>query len=103
MSTTCWPAQTVLGHVQFELFDAVFAGAGDTLSAALAALLATGIDLGEAASEALNYLDRCLDAGFRPGMGHVVPDRCSGPSPKKTTTTTKPRGGDALAGFVIPP
>jgi hydroxymethylpyrimidine/phosphomethylpyrimidine kinase len=25
--------------------------------------------------EALGYLDRCLDAGFRPGMGHIVPDR----------------------------
>jgi small-conductance mechanosensitive channel len=34
-----------------------------------------GSDLTEAASEALNYLDRCLDAGFRPGMGAVVPDR----------------------------
>ena len=20
-------------------------------------------------------MDRCLDAGFRPGMGHVLPDR----------------------------
>jgi hydroxymethylpyrimidine/phosphomethylpyrimidine kinase len=23
----------------------------------------------------LSYLDRCLDSGFRPGMGNVVPDR----------------------------
>jgi hydroxymethylpyrimidine/phosphomethylpyrimidine kinase len=53
----------------------VFTGAGDTLSAALAALVATGSDLVAAVSEALHYLDRCLDAGFRPGMGNVVPDR----------------------------
>lgn len=67
--------QTVLGSGKFELFDATFAGAGDTLSAALAALIGSGSDLGEATSEALAYLDRCLDAGFRPGMGHIVPDR----------------------------
>lgn len=67
--------QTVLGSGKFELFDATFSGAGDTLSAALTALVASGSDLGEATSEALNYLDRCLDAGFRPGMGHIIPDR----------------------------
>ncbi len=67
--------QAVLGSGKFELFEATFAGAGDTLSAALAALVANGSDLGEATSEALTYLDRCLDNGFRPGMGHILPDR----------------------------
>jgi hydroxymethylpyrimidine/phosphomethylpyrimidine kinase len=67
--------QAVLASEKFERFDAVFAGAGDTLSAALAALVAGGADLAAAATEALAYLDRCLDGGFRPGMGHVVPDR----------------------------
>ena len=67
--------ETVLGSGKFELFDATFSGAGDTLSAALTALVATGNDLGEATREALTYLDRCLDAGFRPGMGHILPDR----------------------------
>jgi hydroxymethylpyrimidine/phosphomethylpyrimidine kinase len=67
--------QTVLASEKFERFDAVFSGAGDTLSAALAALVAGGADLAAAAGEALAYLDRCLDGGFRPGMGHVVPDR----------------------------
>jgi len=67
--------ETVIAHEKFERIEAVFAGAGDTLSAALAALLATGMDLPEAATEALAYLDRCLDEGFRPGMGQVVPDR----------------------------
>ena len=57
------------------VFEAVFSGAGDTLSATLAALLASGCNLNEAFSEALSYLDRCLDGGFRPGMGHVIPDR----------------------------
>ncbi len=67
--------ETVIAHEKFERIEAVFAGAGDTLSAALAALLATGMDLAEAATEALAYLDRCLDEGFRPGMGQVIPDR----------------------------
>ncbi len=67
--------ETVLAHEKFERIEAVFAGAGDTLTAALAALLATGMDLPEATSEALHYLDRCLDEGFRPGMGQVIPDR----------------------------
>jgi len=67
--------QAVLGNQKFERFDAMFSGAGDTLSAALAALLAGGVDLAAAASEALAYLDQCLNGGFRPGMGHVIPDR----------------------------
>ncbi|MBC7435471.1 MAG: bifunctional hydroxymethylpyrimidine kinase/phosphomethylpyrimidine kinase [Bdellovibrionales bacterium] len=67
--------QAVLSSSKFERFEAVFSGAGDTLSAALAALIASGSDLAAATTEALGYLDRCLDAGFRPGMGNVVPDR----------------------------
>ena len=65
----------VMCSEKFERLDAIFAGAGDTLSATLAALLASGTELVAAASEALSYMDRCLDAGFRPGMGHVLPDR----------------------------
>lgn len=67
--------ETVLASEKFERFEATFAGAGETLSAALAALLACGDDLAEATKEALVFLDRSLDAGFRPGMGNVVPDR----------------------------
>lgn len=67
--------QAVLASEKFERFEAVFSGSGDTLSAALAALVASGADLAAAATEALAYLDRSLDAGFRPGMGNVVPDR----------------------------
>lgn len=67
--------QTVLASEKFERFEAVFSGAGDTLSATLSALVASGCDLMEAFGEALGYLDHCLDGGFRPGMGHVIPDR----------------------------
>ena len=77
--------ETVVAHEKFERIEAVFAGAGDTLSSALAALLATGMDLPEASREALAYLDRCLDEGFRPGMGQVVPDRLFWAQPEGET------------------
>lgn len=67
--------ETVLATARYERFEATFTGAGDTLSAALAALLAAGADLQTAVAESLTYLDQCLDGGFQPGMGHAVPDR----------------------------
>lgn len=60
---------------KFERFEVAFVGAGDTLSAALAALLSSGAELQAAVGEALTFLDQALDAGFRPGMGSVLPDR----------------------------
>jgi hydroxymethylpyrimidine/phosphomethylpyrimidine kinase len=60
---------------KFERFEVSFVGAGDTLSAALAALLASGSELHAAVGESLAFLDQSLDAGFRPGMGNVIPDR----------------------------
>lgn len=106
--------QAILGSGKFELFDATFSGAGDTLSAAITALVAAGNDLGEATSEALSYLDRCLDAGFRPGMGHIVPDRMFWAQPDdEEETDDDPDDSDpaasrldetqALEGFVMPP
>ena len=67
--------QAELHSQSFERIDAGCLGAGDILSAALAALLATGSDLTEAVGEALLYLDQALDHGFRPGMGRAVADR----------------------------
>ena len=68
-------AHTVMVSERFERFDALFSGAGDTLSITLAAVLAAGTDLELATREALTYLDQALNSGFRPGMGHIVPDR----------------------------
>jgi hydroxymethylpyrimidine/phosphomethylpyrimidine kinase len=68
-------AQGAVAGERFERFEASFVGAGDTLTASLAAILATGASLDVAVSEALSFLDQALDAGFRPGMGNVVPDR----------------------------
>lgn len=67
--------QAELCSQSFERIEASFLGAGDMLSAALAALLAMGADLTEATAEALQYVDQALDHGFHPGMGHAVADR----------------------------
>ncbi len=67
--------ESVIETSKFELIDATFCGAGDTLSATLAALIATGVDVSRATRESLEFLDGCLANGFRPGMGHVIPDR----------------------------
>jgi hydroxymethylpyrimidine/phosphomethylpyrimidine kinase len=68
------PQGAITGE-KFERFEASFIGAGETLAAALASLLASGQDLHLAVGEALSFLDQALDAGFRPGMGQVIPDR----------------------------
>lgn len=91
-------AQTALVSEKFPRQEAVFSGAGDTLSAALAALMASGCELEAGFTEALSYLDQCLAGGFRPGMGHHVPDRLfwaqpvdpSDESDTKTAETTAP-------------
>ena len=83
----------VLASEKFPRQEQGFAGAGDTLSAALTALLASGSELPLAFSEAVSYLDRCLTGGFHPGMGHIVPDRLFWAQPEDAAdaqTTTPP-------------
>lgn len=94
--------QAVLASEKFERFEASFSGAGDTLSAALAALLASGTDLAAATTEALDYLDRCLDAGFRPGMGNVVPDRLFWAQPESESEPLTEEEAQALQVFDMP-
>lgn len=94
--------QGALTGEKFELFEAGFVGAGDTLSAALAALLASGAELSDAVGEALQFLDQSLDAGFRPGMGNVVPDRFFWALPPPEDGDA-PAEGDAEADDTNPP
>jgi hydroxymethylpyrimidine/phosphomethylpyrimidine kinase len=52
-----------------------FSGAGSTLSATIAALLANGLDVPEAAVEAQEFTVAALANAQRLGMGKLVPDR----------------------------
>ncbi len=52
-----------------------FKGAGGTLSAAVAAMLANGLELAEAVREAQDYTWNALRKAYRPGMGQYLPDR----------------------------
>ena len=101
IENTLTSAQAVLGSGRFERFEATFVGAGDTLSATLAALVASGNDLGEATSEALTYLDGCLEHGFRPGMGHVLPDRMFWAEPDEDDNSDE--SAPTAADFDMPP
>ena len=50
-------------------------GSGCTLASAIAALLAKGREVPQAAREAQEYTWRALAAGFRPGKGQSLPNR----------------------------
>ena len=50
-------------------------GAGDTLSAALAGLLAQGLDVPEAMQEASQYTAAAVLHAFHAGIGVAIPDR----------------------------
>jgi hydroxymethylpyrimidine/phosphomethylpyrimidine kinase len=88
------PQGAITGE-KFERFEVSFVGAGDTLSAALAALLASGAELHSAVGEALAFLDQALDAGFRPGMGNVIPDRFFWAAPPGEDGEDPSAGADA--------
>jgi len=52
-----------------------FHGSGCTLASAIAAMLATGLDLPDAVREAQDYTWHTLEKAYRPGMGQHLPDR----------------------------
>ena len=52
-----------------------FRGIGDTLSAAIAGLLAQGIDASEATHEASQYTAAAIVHAFHAGLGVAIPDR----------------------------
>ncbi len=68
------PEQELVSVAHLRL-DAYFIGSLDTLSAALAGSLATGMEPVEAALESLSYLQACLANGHVPGMGAAIPNR----------------------------
>ena len=52
-----------------------FHGSGCTLASAIAAMLASGLEMPEAVREAQDYTWHTLKKAYRPGMGQYLPDR----------------------------
>ncbi len=67
--------ESIITTVSLDRYEANFVGAGDTFSATLATLLASGDELADAVREASIYVNRSLLAAFQPGMGAAIPDR----------------------------
>lgn len=66
------------GTVRTDRWDRLpgsYHGSGCTLASAIAAHLASGVDVADAVMGAQEFTWRTLAAGFRPGMGQFIPDR----------------------------
>jgi len=59
----------------WERLPGSYHGSGCTLSSAIAAMLANGLELPEAVREAQDYTWHALANAYRPGMGQFLPDR----------------------------
>jgi hydroxymethylpyrimidine/phosphomethylpyrimidine kinase len=72
---TLYSENGIIGSESWTRLPGIYHGSGCTLSSAIAALLAQGADVAEAAKEAQEYTWQTLHSGFRPGMGQYIPDR----------------------------
>lgn len=75
VANTLFSEAGVVRHDSWPRLPGTFTGAGSTLSATLAALLANGLDVPEAAFEAQEFTHAALAGAQRLGMGKLVPDR----------------------------
>ena len=67
--------RSLIGNLSLGKLSEALRTVVDTQQGHLAALSAAGTELSEAVNESLSYLDHCLEGGFQPGMGQVLPDR----------------------------
>ena len=73
--STLYGEEGLIRQDSWERGQSRILGVQDTLAAALAALLANGLEPPEAVREAQEYLAQATRSAFRPGMGGYVPDR----------------------------
>lgn len=62
-------------HDKWQRISGTYAGAGSTLSATTAAMLANGLDVPEAIFEAQEFVVASIAHAQRLGMGRMIPDR----------------------------
>lgn len=75
VSNTLFNESGVVRQDNWQRVSGTFSGAGTTLSATIAALLANGLDVPEAVFEAQEFTIASLANAQRLGMGKLVPDR----------------------------
>lgn len=72
---TLYGREGVIRSDGWERLNGSYHGSGCTLSSAIAAGLAQGLDMAEAVAEAQEYTWQTLKDAFRLGMGQPIPDR----------------------------
>ncbi len=75
VTNVLYASEGVLRTNSWQRQPGPFIGAGNTLSATIAAMLANGLDVPEAVSEAEEFTNAALTHAQRLGMGKLVPDR----------------------------
>ncbi len=75
VTNTLYGQDRLIKAYKWERLPGSYHGSGCTLTSAIAACLAHGLNLEEAVLEAQEYTWQTLKHGFRPGMGQYLPDR----------------------------
>tara|TARA_R110001599_G_scaffold64023_3_gene179118 strand:+ start:756149 stop:756997 length:849 start_codon:yes stop_codon:yes gene_type:complete len=75
VANTLFDENGVVRHDNWQRISGSYSGAGSTLSATMAALLANGLDIPEAVFEAQEFTIASIANAQRLGMGKLVPDR----------------------------
>jgi hydroxymethylpyrimidine/phosphomethylpyrimidine kinase len=75
VANTLFDESGVLRQDSWQRLPGSFSGAGSTLSATIAAMLANGVDVPEAVFEAQEFTHAALANAHRLGMGKLTPDR----------------------------
>jgi len=75
VTNTLYEKNAMLREDAWPRLPGEYHGSGCTLASALAAMLAKGLAVPEAAQAAQAYTWRTLQAGFRPGRGQSLPNR----------------------------
>ena len=72
---TLYGADGVIRRDQWERLPGSYHGSGCTLASAIAGCVAGGASIEDAVRDAQDYTWQTLAAGFRAGMGQLIPDR----------------------------
>jgi hydroxymethylpyrimidine/phosphomethylpyrimidine kinase len=72
---TLYAKSGVVRSDSWQRLPGSYHGSGCTLASAIAAMLASGLELPEAVREAQDYTWHTLKKAYRPGMGQYLPDR----------------------------